>query len=237
MSALPWLDTRSHWFPDPETALDEPDGLLAIGGDLHPERLIQAYSQGIFPWFSDDQPILWWSPNPRCVLFPSRVHIARSLRRRLNQGSLRITVDCAFDDVIRDCGALREEGTWITSDMEAAYCHLHDLGHAHSFEAWNVDGELVGGLYGIAIGRCFFGESMFSRERDASKVVFVHVARQLERWGYALMDCQVENDHLMSLGAERISRRRFLTILRENVDQPAGHDWRMDWFWGQESNA
>lgn len=237
MSALPWLDTRSHWFPDPETALDEPDGLLAIGGDLHPERLIQAYSQGIFPWFSDDQPILWWSPNPRCVLFPSHVHIARSLRRRLNRGSLRVTVDCAFEDVIHDCGALRGEGTWITSDMEAAYCHLHELGHAHSFEAWNADGELVGGLYGVAIGRCFFGESMFSRERDASKVVFIHVARQLERWGYALMDCQVENDHLMSLGAERISRQRFLTILRENVARSAGHDWRMDWFWGQESKA
>lgn len=234
MSALPWLDTRCHWFPDPETALDEPDGLLAIGGDLHPERLIQAYSQGIFPWFSDDQPVLWWSPNPRCVLFPSRVHIARSLRRRLNRNDLRITVDCAFEEVIRNCGALREEGTWITGDMEAAYCHLHELGHAHSFEAWNADGQLVGGLYGVAIGRCFFGESMFSRQRDASKVVFVHVARQLEHWGYALMDCQVENGHLMSLGAERISRRRFLTIIKENGDRPAGHDWHMDWFWGRE---
>lgn len=237
MSALPWLDTRSHWFPDPETALDEPDGLLAIGGDLHPERLLRAYSQGIFPWFSDDQPILWWSPNPRCVLFPPHVHIARSLRRRLNRDNLRITVDCAFEDVIRDCGRLREEGTWITSDMEAAYCHLHQLGHAHSFEAWNADGQLVGGLYGVAVGRCFFGESMFSRERDASKIVFVHVARQLERWGYALLDCQVENGHLLSLGAERISRRHFLAILRENVDRPAGHDWRMDWFWGRESDT
>lgn len=237
MAALPWLDTGSHWFPDPETALDDPDGLLAIGGDLEPERILRAYSQGIFPWFSDDQPILWWSPNPRCVLFPPRVHISRSLRRRLNQRDLRITVDCAFHDVIHDCGALRQEGTWITADMEAAYSHLHDLGHAHSFEAWNEDGELAGGLYGVAIGRCFFGESMFSRQRDASKVIFAHVARQLERWGYAMMDCQVENPHLMSMGAERISRRRFLTILRENVERPAGHDWRMDWFWGQESNA
>ena len=237
MAALPWLDTGSHWFPEPETALDDPDGLLAIGGDLDPNRLLMAYSQGIFPWFSDDQPILWWSPNPRCVLFPPRVHISRSLRRRLNQNNLRITVDCAFDDVIHDCAALREEGTWITADMEAAYSRLHDLGYAHSFEAWDEDGRLVGGLYGVAIGRCFFGESMFSRERDASKVVFTHVARQLERWGYAMMDCQVENPHLMSMGAERISRQRFLTILRENVDRSAGHDWRMDWFWGRESNA
>lgn len=237
MAGLPWLDTGSHRFPDPETALDDPDGLLAIGGDLHPERILTAYSQGIFPWFSNDQPILWWSPDPRCVLFPPQVHISRSLRRRLNQSNLRVTVDGAFHDVIRNCGALRHEGTWITADMEAAYCHLHDLGHGHSFEAWNGDGELIGGLYGVAIGRCFFGESMFSRERDASKVVLVHVARQLERWGYAMMDCQVENPHLLSMGAERISRRHFLTILRENVDRPAGHHWRMDWFWDQESDT
>ena len=236
MTALPWLDSTSHWFPDPETALDDPDGLLAIGGDLHPDRILQAYSQGIFPWFSDDQPILWWSPDPRCVLVPSRVHISRSLRRKLNQNRLRISVDCAFREVIHACGALRAEGTWITQDMEQAYCHLHDLGHAHSFEAWTPEGQLVGGLYGVAIGKAFFGESMFSLERDASKVVFVHVARQLERWGYHLMDCQVENDHLLSMGAERIPRSDFLSIIRESVQCQPGHEWRMDWHWGAEAD-
>ena len=237
MTALPWLDSGSHWFPDPETALEDPDGLLAIGGDLHPDRILKAYTIGVFPWFSDDQPILWWSPDPRCVLFPNRVHIARSLRRKLNQGLMRVHVDTAFREVIHACGTLREEGTWITRDMEQAYIHLHNLGHAHSFEAWTREGRLVGGLYGVAIGRCFFGESMFSLERDASKVVFVHVARQLEHWGYRLMDCQVENPHLLSMGAERIPRRRFLSILRKNVHCQLGHPWRMDWHWSAEGDS
>lgn len=237
MSALPWLDTGSLWFPDPESALDDPDGLLAIGGDLHPERILKAYTMGVFPWFSDDQPILWWSPDPRCVLFPPRVHIARSLRRKLNQGHLRISIDTAFREVIHACGTLREEGTWITRDMDKAYTQLHDLGHAHSFEAWTEDGHLVGGLYGVAIGRCFFGESMFSRERDASKVVFVHVARQLARWGYPVLDCQVENPHLLSMGAERIPRRQFLSIIRANVHCQPAHEWRMDWHWGAGGDA
>ncbi len=236
MTALPWLETSSHWFPDPETALDDPDGLLAVGGDLHPDRIRRAYANGIFPWFSDEQPILWWSPNPRCVLFPPRVHIARSLKRTLNSGRFRISVDQAFEEVIHYCGAVREEGTWITEDMADAYIRLHYQGQAHSFEAWDEDGNLAGGLYGVAIGRCFFGESMFSRQRDASKVVFVHVARQLEQWGYRLMDCQVENPHLMRLGAELIPRSRFLSIIRENVVRsPDQTHWRLDWHWSPEA--
>src|SRR5690554_649765 len=171
MSELPWIDARYLWFPPAEEALDEPDGLLALGGDLAPERLLLAYRQGIFPWFSDDQPILWWSPNPRCVLFPDHIHIARSLRRTLNRQQFTITCDKAFRRVIRLCGTTRPEGTWITDDMETAYNDLHRQGFAHSFEAWNPDGELVGGLYGLAIGRCFFAESMFSLETNASRVV------------------------------------------------------------------
>lgn len=232
MTSLPWLSQQDTWFPDPETALSDPDGLLAVGGDLNTERLLTAYRRGIFPWFSDDQPILWWSPDPRCVLFPEEVHIARSLRRRLNQHSLNITVDKAFPEVMSLCGRLRAEGTWITQDMEHAYNRLHELGYAHSFEAWDSDGELVGGLYGVALGRCFFGESMFSRERDASKVVLVHVCRQLAQWGYPLFDCQVENPHLLSMGARLIPRSEFLSILRKNVDAPAPNErWELYWTW------
>ncbi|MDX1589695.1 MAG: leucyl/phenylalanyl-tRNA--protein transferase [Oleiphilaceae bacterium] len=234
MTALPWLSAKELWFPDPETALKDPDGLLAVGGDLSPQRLELAYSKGIFPWFADDQPILWWSPDPRCVLIPGNEHISRSLRRRLNQGTFRITLNRAFAEVVALCAALREEGTWITPDMAEAYERLHRLGLAHSFEAWNSHGELVGGLYGVALGRCFFGESMFSRETDASKVVFVHVSRQLAQWGYRLMDCQVDNPHLRTLGAELISRQRFLTILEENVhaSAPQTH-WQLTWHWPQ----
>ncbi|WP_111496464.1 leucyl/phenylalanyl-tRNA--protein transferase [Marinobacter bohaiensis] len=232
MTSLPWLDPDELWFPSPEEALDEPDGLLAIGGDLAPERLERAYRSGIFPWFSEEQPILWWSPNPRCVLIPDEVHISRRLRRTLNQERFRITIDRNFSGVIRGCAEVREEGTWITDEMEQAYKRLHRRGLAHSFEAWNDRGELVGGLYGVAIGCCFFGESMFTRETDASKVVFVHVARQLQAWGYALMDCQVENSHLISLGARCIPRKSFLTILEKNIDKSPGHQqWILEKHW------
>ncbi|WP_165854979.1 leucyl/phenylalanyl-tRNA--protein transferase [Marinobacter sp. JSM 1782161] len=232
MTSLPWLDPDELWFPSPEEALDEPDGLLAIGGDLAPERLERAYRSGIFPWFSEEQPILWWSPNPRCVLIPDEVHISRRLRRTLNQEHFRITIDRNFSGVIRGCAEVREEGTWITDEMEQAYKRLHRRGLAHSFEAWNDRGELVGGLYGVAIGCCFFGESMFTRETDASKVVFVHVARQLQAWGYALMDCQVENSHLISLGARCIPRKSFLTILEKNIDKSPGHQqWILEKHW------
>lgn len=230
MAGLCLLD-HEIWFPSPEQALTEPNGLLAIGGDLSVERLKLAYANGIFPWYSDDQPILWWSPDPRCVLFPERIHISRSLRKKLRQGNYQITIDQAFSEVIRECAAPRakQDGTWITSEIEAAYIRLHQLGLAHSFECWQ-DGELVGGLYGIAMGRCFFGESMFSRATDASKITFVHLAGQLKAWDYAIIDCQVENPHLISLGAESISRDRFLSMLVANRDaEPVPHQWHLDW--------
>lgn len=234
MTTLPWLDPDRLWFPEPESALDDPDGLLAIGGDLSVERLILAYQQGIFPWFSDEQPILWWSPNPRCVLLPGDLHISRSLRKTLRKQRFNVTFDRAFGDVITNCASIRSEGTWITTEMRLAYLRLHALGWAHSVEVWDDDGQLVGGLYGVAMGRCFFGESMFSRKTDASKVGFVHCVRQLEHWGYAMLDCQVENAHLRSLGARLISRGRFLSILRDNVEALPDHrQWVLDWRWSE----
>lgn len=230
MAGLCLLD-QEIWFPSPQLALDEPNGLLAIGGDLSVERLRLAYANGIFPWYSDDQPILWWSPDPRCVLFPDRIHISRSLRKKLRRGDYEITIDQAFSQVIRECAAPRakQDGTWITREIEAAYIRLHELGLAHSFECWQ-GGQLVGGLYGVAMGRCFFGESMFSRVTDASKITFVHLAGQLKAWNYAIIDCQVENPHLISLGAESISRDRFLSILHANRNaKPVPHQWHLDW--------
>lgn len=232
MSSLPWIDPDHLWFPDAEEALDEPDGLLAIGGDLSTDRLLLAYRNGIFPWFSDDQPILWWSPNPRCVLFPDEVHVSRSLRRTLNSQRFRISGDQVFNRVIRLCASIRAEGTWITDDMVSAYTRLHKLGIAHSIEAWNHSGELVGGMYGVAIGRCFFGESMFSLETNASRVLMVHLANQLRLWGYRLMDCQVESDHLLRMGARGIPRTEFLSILRACVDSPPEQtSWNIQWRW------
>lgn len=212
--------------------MDEPDGLLAAGGDLSPERLLLAYSNGIFPWFSDDQPVLWWSPDPRCILRPEQIHVSRSLRRTLNQKRFRITADQDFVAVIELCADTRDEGTWITEDMIHAYTRLHRLGYAHSIEAWNNQGQLVGGLYGIALGRCFFGESMFSLETNASKVLMVHLANQLAEWGYEIMDCQVESGHLMRMGAECISRTEFLSILEEHTDRiPDQSNWLFQWQW------
>ncbi|HCW90242.1 MAG TPA: leucyl/phenylalanyl-tRNA--protein transferase [Marinobacter sp.] len=232
MTSLPWIDPDHLWFPPPEQALEDPDGLLAVGGDLSPKRLILAYSQGIFPWFSEEQPILWWSPDPRCVLFPDEIHVSRSLRRTLNRQLFRITADRDFRQVIRLCAITRDEGTWITDDMKASYTRLHDMGIAHSIEAWNADGRLVGGMYGVALGRCFFGESMFSLETNASKVVMVHLANQLRLWGFVLIDCQVESNHLLRMGARTIPRRHFLSILKANAGQnPGGSHWTFDWQW------
>lgn len=232
MTTLPWLDPDQLWFPPADEALEDPDGLLALGGDLSPKRLVLAYRHGIFPWYSDDQPILWWSPNPRCVLFPDEIHVSRSLRRTLNQHRFRITADQAFEAVIRVCGESRVEGTWITDEMKDAYIHLHQLGIAHSIEAWNSNGQLVGGMYGIALGCCFFGESMFSLETNASKVLMVHLAHQLKAWGYDLLDCQVESSHLLSMGARSIPRPEFLSILGASVDRnPAQKDWSFQWRW------
>lgn len=224
------LDPRCAVFPDAELALDDPDGLLAIGGDLSPERLLQAYRHGIFPWYSEEQPILWWTPNPRAVLFPERLSVSRSLRKALRRGSFRVTLDTAFPEVVTACAAPRggDPGTWITPQMDAAYRRLHALGFAHSVESWEGD-ELVGGLYGVALGRMFFGESMFSRRTDASKVAFVHLVRQLEAWGFPLVDCQVASDHLASLGAEEIPRREFTALLDRYCEQPGVPlPWRFD---------
>lgn len=200
-------------FPPPEEA--EPNGLLAVGGDLTSDRLLLAYAMGIFPWYTDDTPILWFSPDPRGVLTPASLVVHRSLARRVRSERFEVTLDRAFAQVIRGCATAPRDGqsgTWITADMITAYEELHELGFAHSVEAWR-EGALVGGLYGVSLGRAFFGESMFSRERDASKVALVHLMRQLDLWDFELIDCQVRNDHLASLGAEQWPRERFLCAL------------------------
>ena len=202
-------------FPPTDQVLEDPAGLLAMGGDLSPTRLINAYQHGIFPWFSDDQPILWWSPVPRCVLYPRDVHISRRLRRHYNQGKFNLTADRAFDDVIRACAAPREgqDGTWITRDMQNAYICLHRLGIAHSVEVWDRD-RLVGGIYGLALGQVFFGESMFSKHTDASKVALVALCKQLQRWDFNLLDCQISNPHLVSMGATQLSLKELHVYLQ-----------------------
>lgn len=213
MSLQPlWIteDSPADAFPDIESALIEPNGLLAIGGDLKPERLLCAYRRGIFPWYSDGQPILWWSPDPRAVLLPHRFHVSRSLRKVLRQRLFDVTIDRDFQGVVRGCAAPRrdQDGTWITRAMAAAFTRLHALGHAHSVECWQ-DGALAGGLYGVAMGRVFFGESMFSALSNASKVALAHLCKM----GFELIDCQIPNAHLMRLGAEMMARREFATLL------------------------
>jgi leucyl/phenylalanyl-tRNA--protein transferase len=215
---IPWLG-REIAFPPLESALREPNGLLAAGGDLSPRRLIAGYRRGIFPWFSEGDPILWWSPDPRMVLVPAELKVSRSLAKTLRNRPYEVRFDSAFDDVIRACAAPREgePGTWITAEMRAAYGRLHRLGHAHSVETW-IDGKLAGGLYGVAIGAMFFGESMFSRVRDASKIALTHLARRLQAAGFGLIDCQMRTDHLASLGAREIPRARFQRVVGELVD-------------------
>jgi len=210
----------SH-FPDPGLAEREPDGLLAIGGDLHPQRLLQAYAQGIFPWYGEDQPILWWSPDPRTLLYPDRVHVSRSLRRQLRRGGLVLRIDSAFEQVTRACAEPRGDlqGTWLLPEMQTAYRRLHELGVAHSIELWRQQ-ELVGGLYGVALGKAFFGESMFSRIPGASKIVMVYLCERLLAFNYRFLDCQVFNPHLASMGAEEIPRARFLQELEKAVLAP-----------------
>lgn len=217
---LTLLDPELVVFPDTANALEDPDGLLAVGGDLTPEWLLAAYRRGIFPWFSDDQPILWWSPSARCVVRPQTLNFSRSLRKVIRQGRYQVTFDRAFEAVMEACAAPRADqaGTWITEEMRDAYGAMHRLGYAHSVETW-LNGELVGGLYGLAIGRIFFGESMFHRATDASKVAFAHLARQLASWGCEFIDCQVSNPHTLSLGAEELPRAEFESILRGEVDK------------------
>ncbi len=215
-----WINRHTDNFPPLECALRTPNGLLALGGELTAERLIAAYRHGCFPWYSAGQPLMWWSPDPRTVLFPEELHVARTLRKTLRQTSLHITYDRAFEQVIAACAEPRasDNGTWITQEMQTAYSTLHHLGHAHSVEVWH-DNQLVGGLYGIAIGRLFFGESMFSRMADASKIGFVTLVQDLQQAGFVLIDCQMHTEHLARFGAREISRRTFQEYLRQYLDQ------------------
>lgn len=234
MSELSWLSADTLSFPPTSNALESPNGLLAAGGDLSPERLISAYSRGIFPWYSDGQPILWWSPDPRLILVPSQTHIGRTLKKRLRKKTFDITVDTAFEEVIRHCAQIPrddQDGTWITNEMEEAYISLHKHGIAHSIEAW-ADNHLVGGLYGVSLGKAFFGESMFSLTTDASKVAFATLATQLKQWGFELIDCQVKTDLLESFGATEIKRKEFEGLLHHAIgvkDLQQHLNWPDNW--------
>ena len=226
MIHLPWLDHNPARFPALEHALDDPDGLLAAGGDLSPLRLVNAYAQGIFPWYEADQPILWWSPNPRTVLRPTDVHLSRSMRKLLRKQPYRLSFDTSFNAVIDACAAPRHAtgGTWITEEMREAYIELHRLGIAHSVEMWD-ESELVGGLYGIALGKVFFGESMFARRDNASKVAFACLCHYLAQWEFELIDCQVASDHLFSLGAHEIPRPEFAQRLKRLIGTSSQSQW------------
>lgn len=218
---LPWLDSPETDFPDIDLALSEPNGLLAAGGDLSPQRLLQAYSSGIFPWFEEGQPVLWWSPDPRMVLYPEDLRISKSLTKALGKSQYTVTMDTAFAEVMASCAEPRGDypGTWITDDMQTAYGQLFDAGHAHSVEVWRGN-DLVGGLYGVAIGQLFFGESMFSFENNTSKIALANLVKQLQQWNYKLIDCQVSSRHLESMGAVEISRNEFRQHLVTLLPKP-----------------
>ncbi|MGD8829966.1 MAG: leucyl/phenylalanyl-tRNA--protein transferase [Pseudomonadales bacterium] len=234
------LSRQSPTFPPVERALDDPNGLLAVGGELNTEWLLAAYRHGIFPWFdSDASPILWWCPDPRAVIYPERVRITRSLAKRLRHGGFEVTADTAFAEVLKGCAAERRgragaTGTWITTRMKRAYQALHELGFAHAIEVWRPAPdtgarELVGGLYGVSLGRMFFGESMFSRVPDASKVALCHLARQLIGWEFWLIDCQLTNPHLTRMGAEEMRRDEFIALVERNAHQPTRQGpWHLD---------
>jgi leucyl/phenylalanyl-tRNA--protein transferase len=215
---IPWLEDSGD-FPAVQRAQRRPNGLLAAGGDLSPERLLRAYRLGIFPWYSEGEPILWWSPDPRMVLFPADLKVARSLAKTLRKPGYEVRADTAFEAVIDACSEPRprQRGTWITVEMKQAYVRLHRLGIAHSVETWR-DGELIGGLYGVAIGRVFFGESMFSRASDASKIALVALVQQLRQWQFGLIDCQMNTPLLSSFGAREIPRAQFTRLLAELVN-------------------
>jgi len=224
-------------FPPVTQALRSPNGLLAAGGDLSAARLLQAYRHGIFPWFSEGDPILWWSPDPRMVLVPREFKVSHSLRKTLRNGRYEVRVDSApstglrtgFEQVMQACAAPRagQGGTWIHEEMIAAYCELHSMGYAHSVETW-MGNELAGGLYGIAIGRMFYGESMFSRRTDASKIALAHLAAQLDRWNFGMIDCQMNTPHLASLGAREIARKEFIVRLQDLINYPPVTAWHFD---------
>lgn len=221
-----WINRQANTFPPLGRALHSPPGLLAMGGDLTPERLVAAYRHGCFPWYSEGQPLMWWSPDPRTVLFPEELHTPRSLRKTLRQQRFRITYDKAFEQVIHACAQPRstDSGTWITPAMQNSYIRLHQLGHAHSVEVWHEQ-QLVGGLYGIAIGRLFFGESMFARMSDASKAGFITLVQDLQQARFVLIDCQMPTEHLARFGARDIPRTRFQNYLQNHLDQPSSMVW------------
>jgi len=212
------IEYKEYWFPHPETS--DKQGLLSIGGDLKPERILQAYSQGIFPWFEPGCPILWWSPNPRLILYPNEFKVSKSLKKSLNM-PFTYSIDTAFSEVIKACATYsnRVDNTWITREMSEAYTKLHEMGYAHSFEVWYEE-QLVGGLYGISLGKAFFGESMFHCMTDASKLAMNYLCTTMKNWEFELIDCQMPTNHLMSLGAKIISRKHFLHLLQLNLQHP-----------------
>jgi leucyl/phenylalanyl-tRNA--protein transferase len=216
-------------FPAVTQALRSPNGLLAAGGDLSTVRLLEAYRHGIFPWFNEGEPILWWSPDPRMVLFPQEFKVSHSLHKTLRNSRHEVRCDSVFEQVMRACAAPREgaSGTWIHEEMIAAYCELHTLGYAHSVETW-MDGKLVGGLYGMALGRMFYGESMFSRRPNASKIALAHLAAQLKRWNFGMIDCQMNTPHLASLGAREIPRKEFIASLQDLINCSPVPVWRFE---------
>lgn len=228
---LHWLDPRNprQAFPPASLAMRDPNGLLAIGGDLSVARLVNAYQQGIFPWYNPDEPILWWCPDPRAVLAPSQFHVSRSLARRLRRRDFAVSLDRAFAAVLEACSAPRERGrgTWLGAEMKHAYQALHQRGHAHSVEVWH-HGRLVGGVYGVGIGRMFYGESMFSGMDDGSKIAMHYLCRQLAAWRFPLLDCQVASPHLATLGATELPRERFLALLRDAVAQDGPARWQLE---------
>lgn len=221
---LHWLDPRdpNQPFPAPNRAMRDPNGLLAIGGDLSVPRLMRAYSGGIFPWYNPNEPILWWCPDPRAVLAPDDFHVSHSLEKRIRKPDYAVSLDRAFADVLDGCTGSRRgsHGTWLGPDMKRAYLELFAAGHAHSAEVWR-DGRLVGGLYGVALGRVFFGESMFSTATDGSKLALYWLCRQLKAWSFELIDCQIASQHLRTLGAAEIPRERFLSRLRTALQHPS----------------
>lgn len=231
MSSLAYLHPDNVGFPNPELALSEPEGLLAAGGDLTPEWLVEAYALGIFPWFErDEDPIYWWSPAERAVMKPGSMRVTRSLSKRIRNAGFRVSFDCGFDSVIEACARSRAAsfGTWITPRMQAAYCELHHCGVAHSVEIWQAE-DLVGGLYGVSLGSMFFGESMFSTQADASKIAFYHLDQRLQAWDFTLLDCQMMTPHLASLGVAPMARADFMQLLQHNdLGQTRLGCWQLD---------
>lgn len=229
-----WLDPYPVLFPPTKLALKDPDGLLAVGGALTPEWLLMAYSLGIFPWFNPDEPICWWTPNPRSILYVDQVKVRRSLIKTIRKQHFTVTLDTQFQNIIENCAKSPrpgQDGTWITEEMLEAYCQLHEKGYAHSVEVWSND-KLVGGLYGVAMGKVFFGESMFAYQSDASKIALVALSEQLIAWGFRMIDTQVETEHLKSMGAQLVDRAFFETILQQDTQKtfpPLKWQFDIDW--------